>query len=79
VKANEFSLDNGDSSPPFVGTNQHRVAVERVEAEAPMMIRQINGIDHEGNETPSTACSVLRPTIVSKESADAGSIFTRFG
>ena len=42
MKANEFSLDNGDSSPRFVGTNQHRVAVERVETEAPMMIRQIN-------------------------------------
>ena len=35
MKTNEFALDDGDSSPWFVGTDQDRVAVERVETEAP--------------------------------------------
>ena len=55
MKANEFLLDNGDSSSRLVDTNQHRVAVERVETEG--------GIAHEGKDKARRSI-IFRPGAV---------------
>jgi hypothetical protein len=68
MEANEFALDNKDSPPRF-GSDQHRVAVERVETAPSMGIGQINEIALERKDKASHSI-IFRP-------GAAGSLFPR--
>ena len=68
MEANKFALDNKDSPPRF-GSDQHRVAVERVETAPSMGICQINEIALERKDK-ATYSIIFRP-------GAAGSLFPR--